>query len=154
MSETNTELGMHVTWLVRDVEQFGRQVAPTSDQDRVLPFGLNYQEWLAIFFEVLEVDHGTYKKRIREHPLKAKTSFIREFDEDSDSLKEYSMLARICGPYYDAVFEANEVGQLRQELLRIKATTSNHLAVQGMEKLLRICTEAQMLKLGIYLLAE
>jgi len=154
MNEKNVEIGMHITWLVHDVEQFGKQIAPTSGQDRMLPFGLNYQEWLAIFFDVLEVDQGRYKAWVREHHFEPKKYFVREFDESSDALKDYPMLSRICGLYYDAIFEADEIEQLRQEVLQVKAATLNQLAVRGMEKLLRICADAQMLKLSIYLLAE
>ncbi len=79
---------------------------------------------------------------------------ISEFDENDPQLKEYPMLSRICGIHYDAIFETDEIEQLCQECLRLKAQTSNEIASRGLDKLLLICQWAKQLNLNIYLMAN
>lgn len=147
-----TEPGMHVTWLIRDVAAFQNQPGPTSELDRLLPFSLTYQEWYALYFDVLKVDNGEYKKWLEEHPKEAQDSLPPiEFEGEA---RDYPMLSRICGYLCDAVFEAEEVKQLRQECLRVRSMTSNPLALRGVEKLLRLCDEAERSGLNIYLMSE
>ncbi len=143
--------GMHVTWLVKDTEAFPLNPWPTSERDRTLQFGLNYQEWSALFFDVLGVDRRGYDNWAKENPEEAKGSILIEFDEE---LFDYPMLSRIVGIRYDAVFGVNEVEQLREECLRVKSQTSNAVPLKGIDKLLLMCDWAQQLKLSIYLMCD
>lgn len=88
----------------------------------------------------------------RGAPNEAQDS-LRPIEFDGE-IEGFPMLSRICGYLYDAIFEADEVEQLRRECLRVKSMTSNLLALQGVDELLRICAEAQALKLSIYLMCE
>lgn len=143
---------MHVTWLVRDIAAFQEHPGPTSPDDLSLEFGVTYNEWYALFFDVLRADKGEYERWLKDHPNEAQNSISPiEFDEDVEG---YPMLSRIRGYLYDAIFEVAEIEQLRQECLRVQSTTSNALALQGVNKLLRICDEAQNLNLNIYLMCE
>jgi hypothetical protein len=155
MSETDLEdfydPGMHGTWLVKDTEAFPLNPGPTSERDRTLNFGLNYQEWFAIFFDVLGVDKSGYDNWAKENPEAAKGSILIEFDEEIPS---YPMLSRIVGGRYDIVFEADEVERLREECLRVKSQTSNAVALKGIRKLLLMCDWAQRLDLSIYLMCD
>ena len=105
-----------------------------------------------MYFDVLDADGGEYKKWVKEHPKEAQGSLPPI--EFVNVVPDYPMLSRICGYLCDAVFELEEVEQLRQECLRVKATTSNPLALRGIKKLLRVCDEAQKLGLNIYLMSE
>jgi hypothetical protein len=143
--------GMHVTWLVRDVAAFEAHAGPTSKDDKVLPYGLNYQEWLELYFDVLGVDKTGYDEWVKENPDEARHSVLGEFDED---INGYPMLSRIKGARYDVIYRAREVGLLRDECLKVRSNTKNSVALRGLEKLLRICREAEMSGLSIYLMSE
>ena len=149
-SEELFDPGMHVTWLVQ-IAAFQQHPGPTSIRDRSLKFGLSYKEWYAVYFDVLRVDKGEYTVG-RGAPNEAQDRF-RPIEFDGE-IEGFPMLSRICGYLYDAIFEADEVEQLRRECLRVKSMTSNLLALQGVDELLRICAEAQALKLSIYLMCE
>ena len=146
--------GMHVTWLVSDTKAFPLNPGPTSERDRVLHFGLNYEEWLALFFDAIGVDKEGYDRFIEENPEQAQNTCVGEFDQSDPALEGFPMLSRICGILYDAVFEANEIGQLRRECLRVKSFTSNAVALNGIDKLLRICDWAGRLNLSVYLMCD
>jgi len=143
------EPGMHVTWLVKDIDAFFIKPEPTSDRDRLLHFGLTYREWLAIYFDVLDVDHGEHKKWAKSHPDEAKSSFLGGFE---DEIRDYPMLSRIRNYFFDAEFEGVEVEQLRIECLKVQTITSNEKALHGLEKLILICRWAQSLDLNIFLM--
>lgn len=145
------ESGMHVTWLVHDVAAFEAHAGPTSKEDKVLPYGLSYQEWFELYFNVLGVDKTGYDRWAKENPEEAKHSVLGEFDEDIDG---YPLLSRIKGARYDVMYKAEEVGLLRDECLKVKSNTTNPVALRGLEKLLRICHEAIVSGLSIYLMSE
>jgi hypothetical protein len=145
--------GMHVTWLVRDPTAFALSPGPTSERDRRLSFGLNYEEWLALYFDVLRVNREGFRVAAGRAADKSRVS-ISEFDSDDAALKNYPMLSRISGVLDDAVFESEEVDRLRQECLQVRANTSNVAALSGLDKLLLICAWAKKLDLNIYLMAD
>jgi len=145
--QDSDEPGMHTTWLVKDTSAFSVEPRPTSELDRVLNFGLTYDEWRALYLDVLganqpknEALRGNYAE-----------SLIVEL---ADPIPNYPMLSRIPVYLYDAAFEPHEVQQLRQECLRIHSSTSNLIALRSLKKLLRACGEPQKLRLGIYLLTD
>jgi|SRR5687768_8007952 len=139
--------GMHVTWLVRNTEAFSQKPGPTSARDRTLSFGLNYREWLALYFGVLGVDRSVFEKWLAD----GQKRILDEFEEE---IPGYPMLSRINGVYYDAVFESQEVETLRQECMRVKSSTSNPIALKGVDKLLKICDWAQRLNLSVFLMCN
>lgn len=145
-------LGMHVTWLVKDVIAFQSWPGPTSEKDCTLPFGLTYEEWFALYFDVLVVDQGEYQDWVERHPDEAQT--VLPPIEFKGEISGYPLLSRICGYLCDACFELSELEQLRQECLRVQSTTSNQLALSGLEKLLQITTEAETRGLNVYLMSD
>jgi hypothetical protein len=148
--ETPLEPSMQFTWLVRDTKAFGTK-GETSKDDRSLDLHLTYQEWLAIYFDAFGLDKSGYDRWTAKNPTLAQHSILSEFDEE---IPGYPMLSRIRGPFYDVVFELDEVEQLRQECLRVQASTSNAIALRGLKKLLRICDCAENLRLSIYLVSN
>jgi hypothetical protein len=142
--------GMHVTWLVKGTEAFFKNPGPTSDHDRTLSFGLNYHEWLALYFDALGVDRSGFDKIVAEAP-EGQKCLLSEFDEE---ISGYPLLSRINGIYRDAVFESDEIGTLRQECLQVKSETSNPIALKGVDKLLKICDLAQQLDVSIFLMCD
>jgi hypothetical protein len=149
--QEDSQLGMHVTWLVHDVTAFEAHAGPTSNEDKVLPYGLSYQEWFELYFNVLSVGKTGYDEWAKENPEEAKRSVLGEFDEDIDG---YPLLSRIKGARYDIVYKAQEVKSLREECLKVKTNTTNAVALRGLEKLLHICHEAEVSGLNIYLMSE
>lgn len=143
--------GMHMTCLVQDTGTFSIKPGPTSERDRTLQFGITYEEWVALYFDVLDVDHGAHKRWAKSHPDEADNTVIPEFQGE---IENYPMLSRICGFLYDAIFEADEVEQLRLECNSVQVSTSNEVARRGLNKLLLICRWAQTLNLSIYLMCN
>jgi hypothetical protein len=145
------ETGMHTTLLVRDIKIFRSNLFSgkfilSSEFDHVLKLGVAYEEWYALRFDALGVDPDASRIWYKR--------FINGETEEYLIDPGYPMLSRICDPYIDAAFDILEVEQLRQECLRLQTNTSNELALQGLDKLLRVCNEAQKLEMGIYLLAQ
>jgi hypothetical protein len=130
--------GMHHTYLVRDVDKF----IADAQIDRVIPFGINNEEWHALWFDVLGVDSDEY------------SNWAQDDDADDFVIAGYPMISRITNNYMDASFEGEQIEHLRQECLRINSNTRNELALRGTDKLLRICDMAQKLGLSIYLMSD
>ena len=149
--EDSWEPEMPMTWLVRDTRGFGVD-GKTSPADHPVDLHITYQEWLAIFFDALGLDKSDYDEMAAKRAaLGQPKSLLAVLDEE---IPGFPMLSRIRGPFHDAVFEANEVGALREECLQVQNRTSNPLALEGIRKLLLICDRAQNLKLSIYLVSN
>ena len=136
---------MHVTWLVSEPDRFFENPGPTSPSDRIVP-GLTYQEWYELFFVTLGVGA-------------ASGSFIGTGSsprpaEFNNPIPEYPMLSRINGVYFDAVFQFDEVQALEDECIRLANSTLNPFALSGLKKLLRVCAEAKVLGLSIYMMCD
>ncbi|MGH9971109.1 MAG: hypothetical protein ACREBG_25400 [Pyrinomonadaceae bacterium] len=145
------EPNMHGVWLVADPNAFVLNPGHASERDHPLTLGLSHKEWFALYFDVLKIDQGGYRKWADQNPLQAQNSIVAEFSEE---ISEYPMLSRIRGYLFDAVFESDEVEQLRQECLRVRELTSNEVALGALDKLLSICDSADREGLNIYFLAD
>jgi hypothetical protein len=144
--------GFLYTWLVEDAEAFFYKPGGASKRDRQLHFGLTYQEWLTLYFDVLGIDRSGFDKWAAEHPEEAaKGNYIDGFSEE---LPDYPLLSRIHSYLDDAIFEGDEIRQLRDECLRVKSNTSNVLALRGLDKLIHICDWARSLNLNIFLMCD
>ncbi len=143
--------GMLHTWLVEDAKAFFYNPGAASERDRHLNFGLNHKEWLALYFDVLGLNRSGFDKLVGEHPSEAQNNFISGFDEE---IPDYPMLSRIDNILHDAIFEGDEVEQLRQECLRVKSGTTNVSALRGLEKLIHICDWVRSLNLNIFLMCD
>ncbi len=150
--EDSWEPEMPMTWLVRDTRAFGVD-GKTSPADHPVDLRLTYQQWLAIYFDALGLDKSGYEEEVAKRASEGNKvpTFLTELDEE---IPGFALLSRIRGPFHDAVFEANEVGALREECLQVENRTSNPLALEGIKKLLLICDRAQNLKLSIYLVSN
>src|SRR5437660_251419 len=121
---------MHVTWLVRNTKVFAENLfsdnfKPSSEFDHILKLGIDYDEWHALRFDVLGVDPEA--SRIWEK------QFSNGETKDYLLIPGYPMLSRISDPYIDAAFDIAEVEQLWKECLRVRAITSNELALRGLD---------------------
>ncbi len=145
------EPDMHGVWLVADPNAFVLNPGHASERDHPLTLGLSQKEWFAVYFDVLKIDQGGYRKWADQNPLQAQDSIVGEFSEE---IAEYPMLSRVRGYLYDAVFEVDEVEQLRQECLRVRDLTDNEVALRALDKLLSICDSAKREALNIYFLAN
>jgi hypothetical protein len=143
---------MQSVWLVHDIDAFAD--GQPSKQDRRLDIRMTYTEWLAIYFDALSLDKTIYDRWIqngRDSAGESPTEIVTEFDE---VIQGFPMPSRINEPYRDVVFKVHEIEDLRQECLRVKASSSNELASLGLEKLLMICKQAGDLRLTIYFMSQ
>jgi hypothetical protein len=118
--------------------------------DRALGIYLGGHEWSALFRQVLSCPEGP--------PFKPgdildewKTKHQAEFQE---SIPDYPMLGRIWDTYIDVVYQPEEIKQLREECLRVQASTLNENALAGLAKLVQACDEASKLGSGLLLLSD
>ena len=144
---------MQSIWLVHDTKSFGTK-GETSKQDRRLDFRLTYPEWLVIYFDVLGLDKSAYDKWKANKTASAQGSVVSILGEFDEEIPSFPMLSRIRSPFYDVVFELDEIEDFRQECLRIKASTSNAMALRGIEKLLLLYDRARQLGLSIYFVSN
>lgn len=118
--------------------------------DRALAIFFEGGEWSALFTHVLQVKDrdpflpGTATNKWRE----------RQRVRFQKSIAEYPMLGRIWDTYIDVSYQPEEIPQLRGECLRVKASTSNTVALRGLDKLIAACDEALKDSLGLSLLSE
>jgi hypothetical protein len=64
------------------------------------------------------------------------------------------MLGRIWNTYGYASYRPEEIELLRKECVKIRATTSNELALAGLSKLVQACDNSSMLGRGILLIPD
>lgn len=106
--------------------------------------------WSAVFRDVLGYTGG--EPFIPGDDLNEWTQRHRlEFQR---SISDYPMLARLWDTYIDVSYQPEEIGQLRNECLKVKAATSNRVAWQGLDKLISGCDEALKYGLGLHLASE
>jgi hypothetical protein len=118
--------------------------------DRVLGMYLGGLEWSAVFQQVLGCPDGTPFKPgdiLDEWKKKHQAQF-------QESIPDYPMLGRIWDTYIDVHYQPEEVRQLRDECLRVKSSTSNPVALRGLDKLIAACDGALKGGLGLSLLSE
>lgn len=123
----------------------------TNEVDRYLEdFGGS--EWIALFRDVLKCPMGI------DQPLGAGED-SREWRERNrlrfqQAIPDYPMLGRIWDTYADVIYTPPEPAQLRDECLRVKARTSDVIAVRGLDKLILACDEALRDGVGVYLASD
>ena len=72
-----------------------------------------------------------------------------------DEIPGYPTLSKLNGQYYeDMWFEKEEILNLKNECLKLTATTKNQIALSGLKKLLNACEIAEKNKLAIYFVAN
>ncbi len=118
--------------------------------DRRLPLFFEGGEWSALFHDVLRSEGGDPfmpGDDINEWTEKHRIRF-------QGSIPNYPMLGRIWDTYIDVSYHPEEMSQLRDECLRVKATTSNPVALRGLDKLIHGCDEAIKYGLGLQLAGD
>ena len=111
---------------------------------------LGDDQWRVLFFDTLkcpEADPYIHGEDINEHTER----FRRRFQEH---LTAFPMLGRMWDFYNDAWYAPEEIEQLREECLKVQASTSKPLVLAGLQLLLRACDEADATGLGLLLVAD
>jgi hypothetical protein len=111
------ERGMHVAWIVRPDTTAG------PGARRMLHFSVTDDEWRRIRAEMLNISSGLSATPRTESEVFPLLSRIEEFES--------------------VYFRRSEVGSLRDECLRARASTSDSLAIRGLDKLVLICNWAE-----------
>jgi len=144
-AEMGTESGRQELVLRRDPSD-----AWNVSTDRALAIFFDGAEWSALFKDALHV-----KDRDPFIPGEATDKWReRQRVRFQKSILEYPMLGRIWDTYIDVSYRPEEIPQLRDECLRVKASTSNPVALRGLDKLIAACDEALKESLGLSLLSE
>ena len=120
------EPGMHVAWIVKSgsTEEQEHEISP-SNEKYMLHFGVREAEWRKIHTEILD----------RSFPLGDPTG--RRAEPAS-----FPLLSRI-EETESVYFPRAEVEELRQECLRARSSTSDALAIRGLDKLIFLCAWAR-----------
>ena len=111
---------------------------------------LGEDNWAALFFDVLkcpEVDPYIPGEDINERHERFRLKFQQH-------LIDYPMLSRIWDFYNDVWYAPEEIEQLHKECLKVQSNTSNPVALEGLDLMLRACEEASADRLGILLVAD
>ncbi len=118
--------------------------------DRALAIFFDGAEWSALFRDALLA-----KDRDPFVPGEAIDKWReRQSLRFKESIADYPMLGRIWDTYIDVHYQPEEVRNLRDECLRVKVSTSNLIALRGLNKLIAACDEALKGGLGLSLLSE
>lgn len=104
------------------------------DEGRIGP---TYEEWKALFFDVLHADTGP----LIGYRMEGSTvvPFVANPIEFVGNIAGHPMLSKIKGRIYDATYTRPEVQQLREECAKLKASFGNPKAVVALAKLISIC---------------
>lgn len=125
------EPGMQVTWITPDSsERVAADGRPrTQTERRMLHFGITGAEWGAIYSNLVASGSNA---------------------GGADSPKILFPLLLRFRSYESVYFKAFEVRELRKECVEARASTSDALAVRGLDKLVLICDWAESLAGNIY----
>lgn len=121
-----------------------------NTSDRRLPLFFEGPEWSALFRNVLHtLDRDQYSpsEAIEDWTERQRLQF-------QNSIVEYPMLARMWDTYIDVRYQPEEIRQLQDECRRVKASTSDAVALRGLNKLLDACDEALKSGCGLYLASD
>src|SRR5215475_864079 len=134
-------LGITV-WIVKDIDVFESRVfsdnfGTSSNLDRALNINILYEEWCALFFNVLNADPERYRDWAQE--------WDKGNNEEYFQVPGYLMLSRLNDHLVDVSYSSEEVDALRQEAKGLIADTNmfNKLnkkpALNLLRKILTIC---------------
>ena len=142
MSETIGSLSLFV---IRDPKSFFEgMTAP----DHYLNLDLMGDDWGALFYQVLNCPKATIEPfSLGEDPEQWRERYRLKFQQ---AVPNYPLLSRIWDLYNYASYSPEEIGQLREECLKIQTNTSNEKARAALANIIEACDEA--LKLGSGLL--
>jgi hypothetical protein len=114
---------------------------------------LDGSEWIALFRDVLKCPMGIDQPFIPGEDTRVWRERNRlKFQK---AIPNYPMLARIWDTFIDVTYEPEEVRQLRDECLQVRAiAASNHLAFEGLSRLISACDESLRLGSGLYLACD
>ena len=118
--------------------------------DFYVGFDFHWVDWEALFWGALnaaERDEYVQGEDIIEFHERNR----RKFEE---SIPEYPLLGRIFDMYEDAVYEAEEVNQLREECLKAREGTEHAGAIKAANKLILACDKASERGLGLRLISD
>lgn len=113
---------------------------------------LQGSEWVAIFRDALKCPMGL------DEPFTAGDS-LNQWHERvrlkfQKAIPDYPLLGRIWDTSIDITYQMEEIKQLRDECLRVQASTSNEKALAGLTKLISACEQASMLGSGLLLACD
>lgn len=134
-------------FLVKDTKRFLSELSLSQD-DISLDIQLLYKEWLEILFNAFHMDKNFDDSRLQE--IRTRKALLTL----SEELPGFPMFLRIKAIYYDAVYNEQEIGLLKEECNRIKLLTDDSTALDGINKILKICELAESCRLNICMLGK
>lgn len=118
--------------------------------DQLLNIALEGTEWSALFYKVLGCPFPS-PFVLGDNINETRKRYEFEFQQ---AIPDYPMLGRIWDTYIDVRYKQDEIEQLRNECVKVRAATSDQLALEGLSKLIYACDEALRLKLGLYIACD
>lgn len=135
-------------YMMRD-PSFPRFSQGLVGNDRYLDTRLEGDEWEALFLDVLRCpDVGEVPYLPNESSAEWQERYGFKFQQ---TIPAYPLLGRIHDLFIYVIYKPEEVGQLRDECLRVQSTTSNEKALATLKKLVRSCDEASKIGSGLLL---
>lgn len=120
-----------------------------SDEGRYLGTWLDGDEWEALFVEVLACPNiNTIVRFPSESTTDWEDRYTLKFRQ---AIPDYPMLGRISDLFMYVSYMPEEIEQLRSECARVRSSTSNKKALNGLVKLLGACDEASKVGAGLVL---
>jgi hypothetical protein len=136
--------------VVRNIDTYWKRgPVDESDEDFYVGFGFHETDWVALFFDVLKCpkremldgeDIMAYEKRERER-----------FQQCT---AEFPMLGRMFTMFRDANYYPGEVGQLREQCLKLQSETSHEAGRRALAKLILACGKALESEMGLILVSD
>ena len=134
---------IYVTWMVKDTEKFFEKPSSTAPGDKKVDLGLTYAEWNAIFIQALG---ETSTVRVKDFDLNTVVEF--------EPISGYPLLSRMGSVLEDAIYEEDEILQLKDECIRALGEVHGPVAQLGLNKLITLCDDASSSHLALYFLAD
>lgn len=117
---------------------------PSSVSPHYLNLFLTGDEWYALFFDVLRCPEEVPESSTPDDDWRDDYSV-----KFMQAIPDYPLLGQMWDIFNYVSYEPQEIGQLREECLRVQGRTSNETALKGLAKLIVACDEANKAGYGL-----
>lgn len=115
--------------------------------DHYLDPRLEGREWGALFLDVLKCPDTADVPRLTDEGNEDwQERYGAKFQQ---AIPNYPMLGRIYDTLIYVAYKPEEIGQLRDECLRLQSMTSDEKALSMLKKLIHACDEASKVRSGL-----
>ena len=140
---------LHPT-VVRNIDAYWKS-APVDedDADFYVGFGFHETDWVALFFDVLKCPK---REMLEGEDITAFEK--REHERFQHCTAGFPLLGRMFTMFRDANYYSDEVGQLREQCLKLQSETSHEGGRRALDKLILACDKALAANMGLILISD